>query len=80
MNATLQVNTHGAWRNVLKFELQREAAVIEALKTLARVVPEAKWCIVYADGRKNWLRPGPGPECDPSDICAGCLCDYREGG
>lgn len=78
MTCTLQINTHGAWRNVLAFEAEREAEIIVALKPLARAVPLAGWCVLYADGRRNWLLPRakPGPECDPSDLCAGCRCDY----
>ena len=55
MTATLQVNTHGAWRNVLTFDLAREAEVVEACRHLARAVPETKWCILYADGRREFL-------------------------
>ena len=56
MTATLQINTSGAWRNVLTFELAREAEIVEACRYLAREAPEAKWCIIrHAEGRRYFL-------------------------
>lgn len=78
MTCTLQINTHGAWRNVLAFEAERQADILRALKPLARAVPRAKWSVLQADGYRSWVRPSvePGASCDPRDLCAGCRCDY----
>ena len=51
----LQVNTAGAWKNVVRFEPARRPQVIEAVAILSRPVPAATWCIVHADGRREWI-------------------------
>ncbi|MGA7438607.1 MAG: hypothetical protein WBW32_10840 [Luteibacter sp.] len=52
---TLQVNTAGAWRNVLTFASHRAPAMREAVKALqAAADTTAKWCFLD-DGRREWL-------------------------
>ena len=53
----LQVNTSGAWRNVVDFPDERRDAVLHALPELARAIDDdnARWCIVDADGKRDWL-------------------------
>jgi hypothetical protein len=52
---TLQVNTSGAWRNVITFPSHRLADVREALKPLQEAAgPTAKWCFLE-DGRRTWI-------------------------
>lgn len=59
---TLQINTSGAWRNLLRFEPARRADVLRATRIFAGVLgEEAKWCIVDADGKREWLPGDLGP-------------------
>jgi hypothetical protein len=53
----LQINTSGAWRNVVEFEADRCEAVLDALPEFARAINEdrARWCIVDDHGSRHWL-------------------------
>jgi len=53
----LQINTSGAWRNVVDFPDERRDAVLRALPELARAIGDenARWCIVDAAGKRDWL-------------------------
>ena len=53
----LQVNTAGAWKDVVTFDALRTNDVVAALEPLAIVLgPEVKWCLVSDDNSKrNWL-------------------------
>lgn len=52
---TLQVNTAGAWRNVLTFASHRAPAIREAVKGLQSAAgPAVKWCFLD-DGHREWL-------------------------
>jgi hypothetical protein len=53
---TLQINTKGAWRNVLDFEARSRGDIVAGLKPLARVLGDAaKWSVLHDDGRREWL-------------------------
>ncbi|MEI7036469.1 hypothetical protein [Fulvimonas yonginensis] len=52
----LQVNTSGAWRNVLAFEADRRDQVLAGLSALAGVLGDsAQWCLLHPNGRREWL-------------------------
>ena len=51
----LQVNTAGAWRNVLSFERSDRHRVIQAIAILSSVAPRASWCLVHANGEREWI-------------------------
>lgn len=58
----LQVNTSGAWRNVVDFPAERRDAVLRALPELARAIGDgnARWSIVddtdrSGSGKREWL-------------------------
>lgn len=53
----LQINTSGAWRNVVDFQADRRDAVLRALPELARAVGDdnARWCVVDDAGKRDWL-------------------------
>ena len=56
---TLQVNTSGAWKNVVDFDLTRYAEVVAAVDKLAFAIgTHARWCLLYANGTREWLRAG----------------------
>lgn len=55
MTHQLQVNTAGAWRNVVRFEAAYRPKVIEAVALLSSAVPDATWCIVHPDGNREWI-------------------------
>lgn len=57
MRLMLQVNIHGAWRNVLAFPAGDQARVLEAVRILAMVAPDAKWCFLDDAGRRRWIDP-----------------------
>jgi hypothetical protein len=54
----LQVNTSGAWKNVVEFQPERRAEVIEALQVLRDVLREddPKWSILHDSGKREWLK------------------------
>lgn len=53
----LQVNTSGAWKDVVRFEPTRKAEVIEAVRVLQKALGEhTKWCVVDETGNREWLR------------------------
>lgn len=59
-NVTLQVNTRGAWRNLMEFDEARLAEVRRAVGEFARVMgDDAKWCFVYPGGHREWLETPP---------------------
>lgn len=55
----LQINTSGAWRNVVEFDIQWRAALLEALVPFALALNKtgrpAQWCILHDDGHREWL-------------------------
>lgn len=52
----LQVNTSGAWRDVIEFDDTADAAdVAFAAGLLQSAAPDSKWCLVTDDGRRIWL-------------------------
>lgn len=52
----LQVNTKGAWRDVVEFDEARRAEVLAALVELMHALGKvAKWCLVRDDGSREWL-------------------------
>lgn len=53
----LQVNTTGAWRNVVTFDAVHKPKVAYAVGILAATAPHAKWCILGDDGKRDWLTP-----------------------
>lgn len=57
-NAILQINTTGAWRNVVAFPPEREAEIVAALAPLAAVLPRVQWCILRENNTRHWLKPG----------------------
>ena len=53
---TLQVNTSGAWRNVLDFEVARKPEVVAAVNALFDAVDHrASFCLVHPNNRREWL-------------------------
>ena len=56
-NAILQINTTGAWRNVVSFPPEREAEVVAALAPLAAVLRQAQWCILRENNTRHWVKP-----------------------
>lgn len=59
---TLQINTSGAWKNMLTFEPARRAEVMRALKVFAGVLgASTRWCLLHPDGKREWLADGIGP-------------------
>ena len=53
----LQVNTNGAWKNVVEFDAARRTEVIEALQVLRDALREddPKWCLLSDSGKREWL-------------------------
>ncbi|HCZ48403.1 MAG TPA: hypothetical protein DCZ11_05315 [Gammaproteobacteria bacterium] len=56
----LQINTTGAWRNVLAFPAPATDQVLRAVRILAAVAPSAKWCVLDGDGHRSWIDPETG--------------------
>ncbi|HEY4294540.1 hypothetical protein [Luteibacter sp.] len=58
----LQLNTSGAWRNMVQFEVDRRDEVLRATHIFAGVLGKgAKWSILHADGKREWLPDLMGP-------------------
>lgn len=58
---TLQINTSGAWRNVLTFAPGRRSEILRGLRMFAGILGNsAKFCLLKQDGSREWL-PGLGP-------------------
>lgn len=60
----LQMNTNGAWRNVVEFEPARRSEIRRAAAYLSAVLDgKCKFCIEQADpdgrsrGKREWIRP-----------------------
>ena len=52
----LQINTSGAWRNVVEFDAARKAEVVRAARILGGILGDsASWSIVRDDGKREWL-------------------------
>ncbi|TAM72339.1 hypothetical protein EPN44_16115 [bacterium] len=52
----LQINTGGAWRNVLTFDPARRAEILASVALLANTLgASAKWCLHHPDGKREWL-------------------------
>lgn len=64
----LQINTAGAWKNVVAFEAAKEREVESAVHRLAGAVPDAKWCVVDDLGNRRWLST------PAKRTCRGCGC------
>lgn len=59
---TLQINTNGAWKNMLTFEPARRAEIMRALKVFAGVLgATTRWCLQHPDGKREWLAEGISP-------------------
>jgi hypothetical protein len=59
---TLQINTSGAWKNVMTFAPGRRAEVLRGLRLFAGILgPSAKWCLLREDGSREWLPGDLGP-------------------
>lgn len=56
MKFLLQVNTTGAWRNVVACDVGREDEVLAAVERLAAAGPESKWSLLYPESRRRWVR------------------------
>lgn len=57
MNMTLQINSNGAWRNVVKFEAPKRDDVVAGLHGLAYALGEdVKWCLLLDDGKRDRLQ------------------------
>lgn len=52
---TLQVNSTGAWRNVIQFDAARLVRVRVILRMLSRALGGARFCLVHVDGKREWL-------------------------
>lgn len=53
---TLQINTTGAWRNVLQFEPARRGEVVKAAAGLASAAgSDVSWSLLHANGKREWL-------------------------
>jgi hypothetical protein len=56
---TLQINTSGAWKNLLTFAPERRDEILRATAVLAGVLGDSTtWCLVHPDGKREWLK-GP---------------------
>lgn len=56
---TLQVNSTGAWRNVIEFDAVRRDNVVQALWVLSQALGGARFCLMHPDGKREWLKDGP---------------------
>lgn len=53
---TLQINTRGAWSNVVQFDQAKLDDVLAGLKGLAQGLgADVKWSVVHDDGERQWL-------------------------
>lgn len=53
---TLQINTAGAWKNVVQFDESQREGVLDGLKGLAQALgPKVTWCLVDENGKREWL-------------------------
>lgn len=78
----LQVNTSGAWRNVVDFDKARKQEVVDAVRSLDAALGErVKWCLVQDDDSREWLNlRAPRPRALPRiDFTQGHLNGYRPG-
>lgn len=73
---TLQVNTSGAWKNIVQFHEAARDEVLVGLKGLAQALgDDVTWCLVHGDGHREWLKDihsgaFPGWEDDPTKLPA----------
>lgn len=53
----LQINTHGAWRNVCAIDIDadRRAELIRHLSALRSVLGDVKWCLRRPSGCRDYL-------------------------
>jgi hypothetical protein len=71
---TLQINTAGAWKNLVQFDDAEREEVLTGLKGLAQALGDrASWCLLHDDGHREWLRDigagaFPGWEDDPAKL------------
>ena len=54
---TLQVNSSGAWKNVLTFDCARMPDARAAVKLLASAAPGAKFCFLHPNGHRDRIKP-----------------------
>jgi hypothetical protein len=53
---TLQINSNGAWRNVVGFEATHREDILLGLPGIAQVLGEGvKWCLLGEDGKRERL-------------------------
>lgn len=59
---TLQINTSGAWKNVLQFEPASRGRVLRGVDIFAGILESsATWCLLHEDGKREWLQGPFGP-------------------
>jgi hypothetical protein len=76
----LQVNTSGAWKNVLDFDAAQRNAVKAVLPALnAAIGGRAKWCLVADDGERIWLNVDDVKPLPRIDFTQGHLNGYVPG-
>lgn len=51
----LQINTSGAWRNVVEFDADRGPEVEDAAASLARALRHMMFRVIDDDGKARWL-------------------------
>jgi hypothetical protein len=51
----LQINTHGSWRNLIEFPVERAVEVEDAAASLSRAAGGLKLRVVDDDGTTRWL-------------------------
>lgn len=59
---TLQINTAGAWKNVVTFDKDKREPVLAAAGLLARILgPSTKWALIDEFGHRQWLKFSDNP-------------------
>lgn len=73
---TLQINTNGAWKNVLQFEPTRRNEILRALAVFASVLGRnTRWCLVNEAGKREWLHEDISAWTLTDDYMPDCLQD-----
>lgn len=53
----LQINTNGAWRDVIEFQDDRKAEVMKAVDNLAGILGNsASWSVLHDGGRRELVK------------------------
>lgn len=55
----LQINTCGAWRHECAGIEGDEGILLARVPPIARSLPRAKWCLLYSNGKRVYLRIDP---------------------